>query len=131
MFIFWHFKIMIMISSCGKWLIWMLRNLSLKFIKLNLWLMWLVLLAQMWTHFLFFTFSKLKISKFTDVNTLEAQLIFLPKPNFCNLFEFLATNSIQKSISSTPYIWKLWNNSIKSNSSIAFQQHQEWPQILI
>jgi hypothetical protein len=29
-----------------------------------------------------------------SVNTLKAQLIFLSKPNFCNLFGFLATKSI-------------------------------------
>jgi hypothetical protein len=33
------------------------------------------------------------------VNTL---LVFSHKPNFCNLFEFPATKSTQKSISSTP-----------------------------
>jgi hypothetical protein len=26
MFLFWHFKIMVIIPSCVKWLIWMLRN---------------------------------------------------------------------------------------------------------
>jgi hypothetical protein len=36
------------------------------------------------------------------VNTLRAQLIFPSKPNFRNLFDFPATQSIQKSISSTP-----------------------------
>ncbi len=37
-----------------------------------------------------------------SVNTVRAQLIFPSKPNFCNLFEFLATKSAQKSISFTP-----------------------------
>jgi hypothetical protein len=36
------------------------------------------------------------------VNTLRAQLIFLSKPNFCNLFEFSATKFTEKEISSTP-----------------------------
>jgi hypothetical protein len=36
-----------------------------------------------------------------SVNTLSTQLIFPSKPNFCNLFEFLATKSTQKSMSST------------------------------
>ncbi len=36
-----------------------------------------------------------------SVNTLRVQLIFLSKPNFCNLFEFPATKSTPKSISST------------------------------
>jgi hypothetical protein len=37
-----------------------------------------------------------------SVNTWRVQLIFPTKLNFCNLFEFLATKSIQKTISSTP-----------------------------
>ncbi len=36
-----------------------------------------------------------------SVNTVRAQLIFPSKPNFCNLFEFPATKSTKKSISST------------------------------
>ncbi len=49
----------------------------------------------------FFYFS-LKISNFDDVNThtFRAQLIFPSKPKFCNLFEFPATKSTQKSIPS-------------------------------
>jgi hypothetical protein len=35
------------------------------------------------------------------VNTLRAQLIFPSQPNYCNLFEFSATKSTHKSISST------------------------------
>jgi hypothetical protein len=31
----WHLKVMLIISSCVRWLIWMLRNSSLKFIKLK------------------------------------------------------------------------------------------------
>jgi hypothetical protein len=42
-------------------------------------------------------FQNWKFSKFSNVNTLRAQLIFPSKPNFCNLFEFLATKSTQKS----------------------------------
>jgi hypothetical protein len=36
------------------------------------------------------------------VSTLRAQLIFPSKLDFCNLFEFPATKSTKKSISSTP-----------------------------
>jgi hypothetical protein len=36
------------------------------------------------------------------VITLRAQVIFPSKLNFCNLFEFPATKSTQKSISFTP-----------------------------
>jgi hypothetical protein len=53
-------------------------------------------------NFFFFTFSELKISKFGNVNSLRAQLVFPSKPNFCNLFEFPAPKSTEKSISSTP-----------------------------
>jgi hypothetical protein len=45
--------------------------------------------------FFIFTFSKLIISKFGDVNTLKAQLILPSKPIFCNLFEFSPTKSTQ------------------------------------
>jgi hypothetical protein len=31
----WHFKVMLIIPSCAKWLIWKLRNSNEKFIKLN------------------------------------------------------------------------------------------------
>ncbi len=34
-FSFWHFKIILIIPSCAKWLIWMLRNSNSNFIKLN------------------------------------------------------------------------------------------------
>jgi hypothetical protein len=64
-------------------------------------------LAQVWTHSLFFTFSELKFSKFGNVNTLRAQLIFPPKSNFCNLFEFSPTKFTQKSISSTHYLCEI------------------------
>jgi hypothetical protein len=37
-----------------------------------------------------------------SVNIPRAQLIFPSKPKFCNLFEFSATKSTQKSLSSTP-----------------------------
>jgi hypothetical protein len=39
-----------------------------------------------------------------SVNTLRAQLIFPYKHHFCNFFEFPATKSTQKSISSTPWL---------------------------
>ncbi len=50
-------------------------------------------LAQVWMHYLFSTFSELKISKFNNVNTLRAQLIFPSKPNFCN-FVWISSNKI-------------------------------------
>jgi len=85
----------------------------------------------MWTHFLFFTFSKLKFSKFGNVNTLSAQLIVPSKPNVCNLFDFPSTKSTQKKY--FPHIsYEICEiNSIKINASRAFQQHQEHPQIPI
>jgi hypothetical protein len=93
--------------------------------------MWHVLLAQVWTHSLFFTFSNFKVSKFDNVNTLRAQLIFPLKLNFCNLFEFTTTRSTQKSISFTPLPRQLWNKLVKSDLSRAFQQGQEHLQIPI
>ncbi len=39
-----------------------------------------------------------------NVNTLRAQLVLPSEPNFCNLFEFPATKSTQKSISFTHYL---------------------------
>jgi hypothetical protein len=69
------------------------------------------------------------------VNTLKAQPILPSKPNFCNLFEFSATKSIQKSKSSTLSSKNCEINSIISDSKSdlpkAFQQHQEHPQISI
>jgi hypothetical protein len=65
-----------------------------------------------------------------SVNTLRVQLIFLSEPNFCYLFEFLVTKSIQKSISSTHLSSENSEiNSIKFDSPWAFQQHQEGLQI--
>jgi hypothetical protein len=45
MFLFWHFKIMVIIPSCAKRLIWVLRNLNLN-LKLNF---KLVLIKDIWT----------------------------------------------------------------------------------
>jgi hypothetical protein len=47
------------------------------------------------------------------------------------LFEFPTTNSIEKSISSTPSLWNCEINFIKFDSPRAFQQHQECPQFPI
>jgi hypothetical protein len=60
-----------------------------------------------------------------SVNTLKAQLIFPSKLNFCKLFEFLTTKSFKNQ-----YLPQLSSencevNSIKFDSSSAFQQHQE------
>jgi hypothetical protein len=61
------------------------------------------------------------------VNTLKAQLILPSKPNFCNLFEFPTTKSIQKSISFTPYLENCEINSIKSDSPKAFDNTKNGP----
>jgi len=63
---------------------------------------------------------------------LSAQLIFLSKPIFCNLFEFAATKSTQESICSTHLSSEYCElNSIKSDLLRALQQLQEHPQIPI
>jgi len=81
--------------------------------------------------FFSFTFSELKTSKSSNVNTLKAQLIFPFKPIFCNLFEFPEQNSLKNQylphITSENYEIKY----IKSDSPRAFQQQQEHPHILI
>jgi hypothetical protein len=66
-----------------------------------------------------------------SVTTSRAQLIFPSKPKFCNFFEFSKTNPFEKKY--LPYLCfeNCETNSIKSNSSQAFQQHQECPQIPI
>lgn len=67
------------------------------------------ILAPIVNTFIFFTFSELRFSKFSNVNILMAQQIFSSKPNFSNFIEFSATKYTQKSISSTLGLWKLWN----------------------
>jgi hypothetical protein len=82
-----------------------------------------------WEYFLVFTFSKLKISKSSSVNTLEAQLIFPFKPIFCNCLDFQEQKSLKNQylphLTSENYEIK----SVKSDSPRAFQQHQEHPRI--
>ncbi len=65
------------------------------------------------------------------MNTLRAQLIFPYKPNFWIFFEFPATKSTEKSISSTPWLWTCEINFVKSDSPRTFLEHQERPQISI
>ncbi len=88
-----------------------------------------MLFAKVWTHSLFFTFPELKISKFDNVNTLSAQLTYPSKPNFHNLFEFPASKSTQYLPQFSSENCEI--NSIKSELSRAFQEHQEHPQIPI
>jgi hypothetical protein len=54
-----------------------------------------------------------------SMNTLRAELIIFSFQTqfFCNLFQFPATKSTQKSISSTtPWLWKLWNKTLYSST---------------
>jgi hypothetical protein len=80
----------------------------------------------MWTYSLVF---RIETSKFGNVNTLRAQLIFPSEPNFCNLFDFSEQNSPKNQYLSYLSSEICEINSIKSNSSRAFQQQQECPQI--
>jgi hypothetical protein len=55
----------------------------------------------------------------------------LPNPVFCNFFEFPAIKSNQNPISSHLRSENYEKNSIKSDSTRAFQQYQKCPQIPI
>ncbi len=80
---------------------------------------------------LFFTFSDLKISKFSNVHTLRAhQIVPLRTQMFSNGFEFPATKSIPKLMSSSENC-EIEFYFIKSDSQRPFQKHQECPQIPI
>jgi hypothetical protein len=65
------------------------------------------------------------------LNMLRAQMIFPPKPNFRNLFEFSATKFTQNQYLPHLRFENCEINSVKSHSLKAFQQHEECPQILI
>jgi len=62
-------------------------------------------------------------------STLNAQLIFPSKPNFCNLFDFPATllNPLKNKYLPHLSSENCEINSIKSDLLRAFQQHQERP----
>ncbi len=59
-----------------------------------------------------------------NVNTLEAQLIFPSKPNFCNFFEFPTTKFTKKTYLQHLNFEICEINYIKFDSPMGFQQHQ-------
>ncbi len=86
-------------------------------------------LIQVWTLFLFFTFSELKIYEFGNVNTLRDQLIFLPNPFFELCLNFQQQNPLK--IQYLPHLRSEYYEikSIKSDLSRAFQQHPQFQHI--
>jgi len=72
--------------------------------------------------FFFFTFSELKISKFSNVDTLKAQLLFPSKPIFFAIFlNFQQYNSLKNQYLSHLSSENCEINSIKSDSPRGFQ----------
>jgi hypothetical protein len=88
--------------------------------------MWHVLLAQVWTHSLFFTFSSFKVSKFEGSTDFSFETQFLQ-------FVWIYNNKIHWK---NQYLSHLCSdtseiNFVKSDLSTAFQQHHEHLQIPI
>ncbi len=75
------------------------------------------------------TILELKISKFSNVN--ELNWFFLPNPIFAICLNFLQHNPLKNQYLPHLSSENCEINSIKSDSSKAFQEHQENPQIPI
>jgi hypothetical protein len=61
------------------------------------------------------------------VHTLKAQMIFPSKPNFCNFCEFWQQNPLKNQCLPHVRSKNCEINSMKSELSKAFPQHQEHP----
>jgi hypothetical protein len=111
------------IHDLGWLVFWLLLFFSIKLVEL-------VPLTQLWTHSLFFTFTKLKVFTFNNVNTLRGSTNFFSLKTQFLQFVWICSNKIHSkiNISSTPYSSENSEiNYIKSDSSRAFQQCQERP----